>query len=79
MLLEATGFEVELEGAQTDTTLLLMRLFDIFVPMITSAVAIWIVASYQITEAKAHEVRAELERRRGAVTASDIDRASTYP
>jgi len=49
------------------------------VPMITSAVAIWIVASYEITEAKAHEVRTELERRRGAVSASAIDRASTYP
>ncbi|NNL26428.1 MAG: hypothetical protein HKP36_18520, partial [Myxococcales bacterium] len=50
-----------------------------FVPMITSAIAIWIVASYPITEAKAHEVRAELERRRGVVTGSDVDRASTYP
>ncbi|MGB5501663.1 MAG: MFS transporter, partial [Polyangiales bacterium] len=79
LLLEATGFEVELEGAQTDTTLLLMRLFDIFVPMITSAVAIWIVASYQITEEKAHEVRAELERRRGAISSADVDRASLYP
>jgi GPH family glycoside/pentoside/hexuronide:cation symporter len=79
LLLEATGFEVELEGAQTGTTLLLMRLFDIFVPMITSAVAIWIVASYEITEEKAHEVRAELERRRGAISSSDVDRASIYP
>jgi len=78
-LLEATGFEVELEGAQTGTTLLLMRLFDILVPMIASAVAIWIVASYEITEEKAHEVRAELERRRGAVSADAVDRASVYP
>jgi Na+/melibiose symporter-like transporter len=47
--------------------------------MITSAVAIWIVASYQITEEKAHEVRAELERRRGAISSADVDRASLYP
>ncbi len=78
LLLEATGFDVALEGAQTDTTLLLMRLFDILVPMIASVVAIWIVASYEITEEKAHEVRAELERRRGTVSA-DVDRASLYP
>jgi len=70
ILLEATGFDVALEGAQTDATLLWMRLFDIFVPMISSAVAIWIVASYEITEEKAHEVRVELERRRGAVQAA---------
>jgi len=70
ILLEATGFEVELEGAQTDATLLWMRLFDIFVPMISSAVAIWIVASYEITEEKAHDVRSELERRRGVVQAA---------
>jgi GPH family glycoside/pentoside/hexuronide:cation symporter len=79
LLLEATGFDVALEGAQTDTTLLLMRLFDILVPMITSAVAIWIVASYEITEEKAYEVRAELERRRGAISSGDLERASTYP
>lgn len=79
LLLEATGFDVELDGAQTDATLLLMRLFDILVPMIASLVAIWIVASYEITEEKAHEVRAELERRRGTVTAGAVDRASASP
>jgi GPH family glycoside/pentoside/hexuronide:cation symporter len=78
-LLEATGFDEALEGAQSDTTILWMRLFDILVPMITSAIAIWIVASYDITEEKAHEVRAELERRRGAVTAGELERASDYP
>jgi len=78
-LLEATGFDVALEGAQSEATLLLMRLFDILVPMISSAVAIWIVASYEITEEKAHEVRTELERRRGVISSSDVERASTYP
>ncbi len=70
ILLETTGFDVALEGAQTDATLLWMRLFDILVPMISSLAAIWIVASYGLTEAKAHEVREELERRRGAVQAA---------
>lgn len=79
ILLEATGFDVKLEGAQTDATILWMRLFDILVPMISSAIAIWIVASYEITEEKAHEVRAELERRRGTVSTSALDRASDYP
>jgi GPH family glycoside/pentoside/hexuronide:cation symporter len=79
LLLEATGFDVALNGAQSDATLLSMRLCDILVPMISSAVAIWIVASYEITEEKAHEVRAELERRRGTVSSSEVARASTYP
>jgi GPH family glycoside/pentoside/hexuronide:cation symporter len=57
-----------------------MRLFDILVPMVASLAAIWIVASYEITEQKAHEIRAELERRRGAVAADTaVDRASEYP
>jgi hypothetical protein len=33
--------------------------------MVTSAVAIWAVAAFPITEARAGEVREELERRRG--------------
>ncbi|MEM7135300.1 MAG: MFS transporter [Myxococcota bacterium] len=65
-LLGATGFDESITQ-QTDRTLLLMRVFDVVVPMIASGVAIWIVASYEITEQKAHEVRAELEQRRGAM------------
>ncbi|MDX1419955.1 MAG: MFS transporter [Rubricoccaceae bacterium] len=65
-LLNATGFDVNLGGDQTDRTLLLMRLFDVGIPMLTSALAIWAVARFPITEETAYEVRAELERRRGA-------------
>lgn len=66
LLLNATGFDVGLGGEQSERTLLLMRGFDIIVPVLASAVAIWMIASYGITEEKAHEVRRELERRRGA-------------
>ena len=65
VLLNATGFDVALDGAQTASTITLMRLFDAFIPALTSAVAIWAVASYPITEQRANEVREELERRRG--------------
>ena len=68
-LLEATGFDVELEGAQTASTITWMRICDAGIPALFSAVAIWIVASYEITEEKAHETRALLERRRGALPA----------
>lgn len=65
-LLNATGFQVALGGGQSAQTIVLMRLCDVLIPMITSAIAIWAIATYPITEERAHEVRAELERRRGA-------------
>jgi len=64
-LLNATGFDVALEGRQPEHTLIAMRLFDIIVPFIASGLAIWAVASYSITEKKAHVVRSQLEQRRG--------------
>jgi GPH family glycoside/pentoside/hexuronide:cation symporter len=68
-LLNATGFDVDLGGDQSARAIYLMRLFDAFVPATASALAIWAIASYSITEEKAHEIRLELESRRGAVAA----------
>jgi GPH family glycoside/pentoside/hexuronide:cation symporter len=67
VLLNLTGFDVALEGAQTVRTLTLMRVFDAFIPAATSLIAIWAVWSYPITEQRAHEMRAELESRREEV------------
>jgi glycoside/pentoside/hexuronide:cation symporter, GPH family len=64
-LLNFTGFDVALDGNQSERTLLLMRLFDVGVPIVASAVAIWMVASYSITEERAREIRQLLEARRG--------------
>ena len=64
-LLNATGFDVALGTEQSADTLFQMRIFDIFVPFAASAIAIWAVASYTITEEKAHEIRMQLEARRG--------------
>ncbi len=69
-LLNATGFAVELGSAQTEQTLFLMRIFDVVIPAVTSAIAIWAVWRFPITEETAYDVRAELEARRGA-TASE--------
>ncbi len=65
-LLNATGFDVALGGQQSANTLVLMRVFDAFIPFLTSGIAIWVIWSYTITEEKAHEVRKALEARRGA-------------
>ena len=67
ILLNVTGFDVALGGDQGARTLMLMRFFDAFIPVLTSAVAIWAVWSYPITEGTAHEIRMKLEARRGAV------------
>ncbi len=65
VLLNLTGFQVDLGSAQSPETLTLLRAFDCGIPMITSAIAIWSIWAYPITEAKAHEIRAQLEQRRG--------------
>jgi GPH family glycoside/pentoside/hexuronide:cation symporter len=42
-----------------------MRAFDCGIPLLASAIAIWAILTYGLTEAKAHEIRMELEKRRG--------------
>lgn len=65
LLLVWTGFDVDFGGDQSAETIRLMRLCDAFIPFAASGIAIWAIASYSITEEKAHEVRSELEERRG--------------
>ncbi|MGA9777705.1 MAG: MFS transporter [Limisphaerales bacterium] len=64
-LLNATGFDVALKTAQSARTLYLMRACDCGIPLVASAVAIWAVLTYGLTEARAREIRVELEKRRG--------------
>ena len=66
LLLNATGFDVTLGGDQSAEAITMMRLFDAIIPCLASGIAIWAIASYSITEEKAHDVRMELEARRGA-------------
>jgi GPH family glycoside/pentoside/hexuronide:cation symporter len=70
-LLNATGFDVALGGAQSAETLFYMRIADVLVPVICSIIAIWMVATYPISESMAAEVRQKLEQRRGKMTADD--------
>lgn len=65
-LLNATGFDVRLEGSQSEQTIFLLRLFDAGIPIIASAFAIWAVVSFSITQKKAYDVRAQLEKIRGS-------------
>jgi len=63
IMLNISGFGVEL-AMQSDRTLFLLRLFDIGVPLITSAIAILIMFRYPISEKRAYEIRETLEARR---------------
>ena len=65
-LLVATGFDIDLGGNQAADTLVMMRAFDAFIPLVASGVAIYAIAKFPITEEMARRTREELERRRGA-------------
>ncbi|MCF7921611.1 MAG: MFS transporter [Candidatus Marinimicrobia bacterium] len=67
VLLKVAGFDVALGAAQASSTLFWIRIFDVGVPLVTSAIALFIMMSYEITETKAHEIRLELESRRGKI------------
>ena len=65
-LLAWTGFEAGL-ATQSPDTIVSMRALDAFVPALASLVAIGALLAYPITERRAGEIRAELERRRGTL------------
>lgn len=65
ILLNLTGFNVKLGLAQTSQTLFNMRLCDIGIPIVTSLAAIFVIMTFDLTEAKCFDIRAQVERRRG--------------
>jgi GPH family glycoside/pentoside/hexuronide:cation symporter len=65
IMLNASGFDEALGSNQSETTLFLLRVFDVGVPIITSAIAIFIIATCKLTEKRVYEIRGELEQRRG--------------
>ena len=60
------GFDQNID-VQTVETLTNLRIADILIPVITALMAIAIVWKYNITEARAHEIREALVARRGKV------------
>ena len=61
-LLNFTGFDVNLEGNQTESALFWMRVCDVVLPVITSLLAIACVAAYDLSESRVREIRARLGR-----------------
>lgn len=65
ILLNLTGYNVAFGLNQPVSTLFWMRICDIGIPIVTSLIAIFIMMTFDITEAKACDIRAQVERRRG--------------
>ena len=65
-LLYSTGLDPALGANQPEGTIFWLRFYDAFVPLAASAIAVFAVYKYPITERSALRVRDELERRRGA-------------
>jgi GPH family glycoside/pentoside/hexuronide:cation symporter len=64
LVLKLVGFDQN-ATIQTAETLTNLRLADILVPATTAGLAIWVMWKYDLTEAKAREIKDELVRRRG--------------
>jgi GPH family glycoside/pentoside/hexuronide:cation symporter len=64
LLINATGFRQEIGLGQPPQTLFWMRVCDVGIPIVTSLIAVFIIMTFDITEDKAYEIRAEVERKR---------------
>jgi len=67
IMLAWTGFDQGKGISQSLDTLLWMRIFDVSIPIVTSIIAIFIIWTINDSEERAHEVRRQLEARRGKV------------
>ncbi len=63
-VLKGTGFDAALEGSQPESTIFWMRVWFTAIPAVALAATIGLAFAYPITEAKAYEIRHELEARR---------------
>ena len=69
VLLNVSGFDVNLAGDQSESTKFYLRVFDVCIPILTSIIAMVIMFRYEITEQMANKIRIELENRRGKLNA----------
>lgn len=65
ILINATGFKIELGLQQTAHALFYMRVCDVGIPIVTSLIAIYIIMTFDISEDEAYNIRKKLEERRG--------------
>jgi len=64
LVLKLVGFDGN-AAIQSTETITNLRIADIVIPVLTAALAIWVMWNYDLTEERAHEIKEELEMRRG--------------
>jgi GPH family glycoside/pentoside/hexuronide:cation symporter len=64
VILSAIGFDGNIQ-VQTEHTITWLRIADITIPSLAGILAIWVMWKYDITEARAREIRDTLVERRG--------------
>ncbi len=63
VLIELTGFD-EKADVQTDSTLLLLRVFEIGLPIGLCVISLLLIRMYPLNEARAYEIKSKLDERR---------------
>ncbi|HKO91562.1 MAG TPA: hypothetical protein VJU61_10440, partial [Polyangiaceae bacterium] len=66
-LLQMTGFDAKLGGAQSDETIFWIRVLFAGIPVTALVIALVLIQFYPLSTARMREIRAQLEARRGAV------------
>ena len=66
LVLKLIGFDGN-AATQTVETLTNLRIADIIIPVVTAALAIWVMWNYSLSEERAKEIKAQLEERRGVL------------
>lgn len=67
LLDEVSGFDAKLGGNQTADTIFTMRLMFTGIPVVALLVALVLIQLYPLTRERMHQIRADLEARRGTV------------
>jgi GPH family glycoside/pentoside/hexuronide:cation symporter len=67
VIIDLSGFDPDLGGNQPENTMLILRLAFSIVPTIAFSIALLALHFYPLGENKMHEIRLELEKRRGEV------------
>lgn len=67
VILDVSGFDIALQAAQTPETLFKMRVLFVFFPIAMAVAMLLLVRLYPLNEERCHEIRRQLEARRGAI------------
>jgi GPH family glycoside/pentoside/hexuronide:cation symporter len=67
LLDEVSGFDAKLGGNQTPDTIFSMRLLFTGIPVAALLVALVMIQLYPLSRERMHQIRAQLEARRGTV------------